>query len=380
MKRGIAFLVLALLMIAPAFAGAEEPLVTIKPEKPTVGAEITIRYNPLVKGAMLFGAEAVELQVLVFRGGEVSQLFNDRTKMPMLLEAPMKKQGKVWEARIKLEDPLSKFGMIRFAAEKVVDTNQDNYWDFFVYGKGGQPVQGAHLDRSLSYLYPGLPSRDFKREKNLSRALEEAQAEASLHPRQWQTQFRLWEIELAQKRDTTLFGPIVKELDAMSTQFGDNEEVLAMISAWYKRLQRNEKGQALQERLIAKNPRGKFARQTRLQKIYETRESAQMAERALEFIKEFPDAEPDEKSTVIAVLVNAKQFDKAEEVLATLPAPNGNLLNNLAWPYIENDINVARGVELARKGVEALRKPEPNARPLYFPSKTLTFAAQFDIF
>jgi thiol-disulfide isomerase/thioredoxin len=125
----------------------------------------------------------------------------------------------------------------------------------------------------------------------------------------------------------------------------------------------------LQDRLIAKNPKGKFARQTELQKIYETRESAQMAERALEFIREFPDAEPDEKSTVIAVLVNAKQFDKAEEVLATLPAPSGNLLNNLAWPYIENDINVAHGVELARKGVEALRKPDPNARPLYFPLK-----------
>jgi len=87
MKHRMAVLALALLVIASAFAGSEEPLVTIKPEKPAVGAEITILYNPTVKGATLFGVEAVEVQVLVLREKE----------MPLLLEATMKKAGKVWE-------------------------------------------------------------------------------------------------------------------------------------------------------------------------------------------------------------------------------------------------------------------------------------------
>ncbi len=112
--RSYAVLVVAILLEAFALASADEPIVTIKPEKPMVGAEITIRYNPLVKGALLFGREAVEVQVLVSRGKE----------SPFVLEAPMKKVGKVWEARLKIDDPQSLFGMVQFASEKITDNNE----------------------------------------------------------------------------------------------------------------------------------------------------------------------------------------------------------------------------------------------------------------
>jgi len=83
MKHRMAVLALALLIISSALAGSEEPLVTIKPEKPAVGAELTIRYNPTVKGATLFGAEAVEVQELVLREKE----------MPLLLEATIERRA-----------------------------------------------------------------------------------------------------------------------------------------------------------------------------------------------------------------------------------------------------------------------------------------------
>jgi tetratricopeptide (TPR) repeat protein len=354
MKRGIAFLVLALLMIAPAFAGAEEPLVTIKPEKPTVGTEITIRYNPAVKGAPLFGKKAVDVQVLVFREKE----------MPLMLEAEMKKAGKVWEAKLKLDDAKSLCGLIRFSSDEMADTNQDQYWDFLVHDKSGKPVQGAHLARSQTYLSPSAP--DFRREKNLARAREDAMQEEALYPNQLPVKFRLWEIQLAeQKGDTALARNIAGELETMAEASRDDDKALATISNWYRRVRQMEKAQALQDQLVAKDPKGDFAKQIKLQKIYQTRDNDERTKLVLEYLQEFPDLEANQKSSMVSLLSNVQQYDKAEELLATIPSPDGMLLNNLAWSYIEKDINVARGVELAKQGVAALQKPEAGSKPWF---------------
>jgi len=358
MKRSIILLVLALLIISPAFAGAEKQMVTLTPEKPTVGAEITIRYNPMVIGAPLFGAEAVEVQVFMLREKEA----------PLLLEAVMKKAGKVWEAKLKLDDAKSLFGLVRFASAKTADNNEGNYWDFLIHGQSGKPVSGAHLARSRSYQYPSSP--DFQREKNLARAREEAMQEETLHPKQRQTKFRLWDIDLTERKgDSTLVRNIAGELEAMAKESAGDDEALAAISSWYRRVGQNEKSQALQDQLIAKNPAGDIARQVRLQKISQTRDREERAKLAIEYLRDFPDLEANRKVSIINLLINLQKFDKAEELLATLQPPNGDLLNNLAWTYIEQMINVPRGVELAKQGVEALRQPNPGAKPSFMSPK-----------
>lgn len=352
--RRYAVLVVALLMAAFALAGAEEQIVTIKPEKPTVGAELTIRYNPTVKGAPLFGKEAVEVQVLVFREKE----------MPLLLEAAMKKTGKVWEAKLKLDDAKSLCGLVRFSSDNVADTNQDQYWDFLIHDKSGKPVQGAHLARAQTYINPSAP--DFRREKNLARAKEAVAQEEALYAKQRETKFRLWEIQLTeQKGDSALIRNIASELEAMAAASRGDDKALATISNWYRRLGQMEKAQALQDQLVAKDPQGDLAKQIKLQKIFQTRDNSERTKLVLEYLQEFPDLEATQKSSMVSLLSNLQQYDKAEQVLSTIPAPDGMLLNNLAWPYIEQDINVARGVELARQGVEALRKPDAGSKPWF---------------
>jgi thiol-disulfide isomerase/thioredoxin len=345
-------------MISPAFAGSEKQMVTIAPEKPAVGAEITIRYNPMVIGAPLFGAEAVDVQVLVLREKET----------PLLLEAAMKKAGKSWEAKLKLEDAKSLFGLVRFASAKTADNNQDKYWDFLIHDQSGKPVSGAHLARSQSYLYPS--TQDFRREKNLARAREEAMQEETLHPKQRNTKFRLWEIDLAERKgDSTLVRSIADELEVMEKESASDDEALVTISSWYRRVEQSEKAQALQDQLIAKNPAGDIARQVRFQKIFQTRDREERAKLALAYVQDFPNLEANQKVSIINLLINLQKFDKAEELLATLQPPNGGLLNNLAWPYIEQMINVPRGVELAKQGVEALRQPNPEAKPSFMSPK-----------
>jgi len=368
MKHRMAVLALALLVIASALAGSEEPLVTIKPEKPAVGAEITIRYNPTVKGAALFGAEAVEVQVLVLREKET----------PLLLEAAMKKSGKVWEAKLKLDDAKSRCGLVRFVSAKVTDANQDRYWGFLMHDKNGKPVQGAHVALSQTYLSPS--SSDFRREKNVARAREEATQEETLYPGQRQTKFQLWGLELAEKKgDTTLVRNITNELEAMAKASAGNDDELSTLSFWYKRVGQPEKSKALEEQLIAKNPKGKIAKQIRQQRIFQTRDTNERVKLVEAFMQDFSDLEANDKAMLANIFMGAKQYDKAEAIAAAIQPPNGNMLNGIAWEYIEKGTNVARGVELAKLGVEASRHANANTKPAYISKKQWEQSNRFSL-
>lgn len=357
MKPRLTLLACALLLTTLALAGSKDHIVTIKPEKPTVGKEITIRYNPTVKGATLFGAQAVDVQVLVSRSGE----------MPMLLESPMKQKGKSWEAKVKLEDPKSLFGMIRFVSRDVVDNNGEAYWDFLVSDRDGKPVKGAHLARSQSY-FMSLP--DFGRQKDLDRAREEALAEEELYPNRPETKFTIWRLEFSEKRqDEAWKQDVQRQLDKIAQEHSDDIRILWEVASWYKRIGLAEKGQEVEDRVIGKDPKGEFAWQLKLQRMYSVRDPAQRAEQALEFLKDFPDAESHQKSILVGFLIQAKQFDKAEEMIVSMEPPNGNLLNEIAWSYIEQEINIERGVEFAKKGVEALRNTNSGAKPPFISKK-----------
>lgn len=356
MKHRMAVLALALLVIASAFAGSEEPLVTIKPEKPAVGAELTIRYNPAVKGAALFGAEAVDVQVLVLREKE----------MPLLLEAAMKKNGKVWEAKLKLDDAKSRCGLVRFVSAKVTDANQDRYWDFLIHDQSGKPVQGAHVALSQTYQSPSSP--DFRRERSVARAREEAAKEEALYPGQRQTKFQFWSLDMAEKKgDSTLVRSITTELDAMAKASADNDEELLALSSWYRRVGLVEKARAFEEQILTKDPKGKIAKQLRQQRVFQTRDANERVKLMEAFVQDFSALlEPNEKATMASLYINAKQYDKAEAAALALQPPDGNLLNGIAWEYIEKETNVARGVELAKQGVEVLRNSKADTKPAYF--------------
>lgn len=358
MRPKPAYTLWILFLVSVIFGGQKDRTVTITPDKPRVGRSITVRYNPSIKGAMLFGAESITAQVLLTRQ-------NDG---PRLLESPMKKIGSTFRTRIKLEDPRAVFGMVRFVSEEIVDDNGEMYWDFLIFDRSGQPVKGAHLARSLSYLYP--LSSEFRREKDLSLAFDEAGKEEELYPDRPETQFRLWYLERARgELDSIRSAEIEKELDGMLQAYGDDEHVLSSVISWYRRLGFSEKAQGVENGLIEKDPTGEFARRTQFDRVFDVRDADQRAERALEFLKAFPDAESNRVAVAARELMSAEQYEKAEEVIVSMNPPDGNLLNALAWDYIEQEINVERGVALAEEGVEAWRRVDPDSKPSDAPRK-----------
>ncbi len=357
MKLKITLVVTSLLLASIAVAGSEDEIVTVEPQQPVVGEEITIRYNPVIEGAMLFGAEAVEVQILLMREKQV----------PLLIETPMMEKDNVWVAKVSLDDPAAVFGGLRFVSDKVMDTNNDAYWDFLVYGKDGKPAKGAHLARSKSYVWAFM---DWERERDLARAREEALKEEMLYPHQPETKFWVWEIEFAEKgRDSVLVDEIEQELEKMVEHHPNDEETVRSVIRWYRRLDRPEKGRALEDRFVERDPLGDFAKSVKFERIYGVRDASERAKRALQYLEEFPESEASERASVARILMQDRQFDTAEKIILSLQPPDGNVLNSLAWTYIDDNIDIERGVELAKQGVEALRNIDPGLKPPYYPEK-----------
>jgi len=237
-----------------------------------------------------------------------------------------------------------------------------------MHDKNGKPVQGAHVALSQTYLSPSSP--DFRREKNVARAREEATQEEALYPGQRQTKFQLWGLEMAEKNgDTTLVRNITSELDVMAKASAGNDDELSTLSFWYTRVGQQEKSKALEEQLIGKEPKGKIAKQIRQQRLFQTRDPNERVKLAEAFMQDFSDLEANDKSMLANIFMGAKQYDKAEAIATAIQPPNGNMLNGIAWEYIEKDTNVARGVELAKQGVEALRNSNANPKPAFMSKK-----------
>ena len=374
MKPRIPLLACALFVVSFAVASPEGELVSIKPEKPAIGGKLTIRYDTSQKGAALFGAEGIDVQILLIRGKEV----------PALLERTMKRDGKVWEANVPLDDPKAVFGLVRFAAGKITDTNGDAYWDFLVYNERGEAVEGAHLARSRTFLYPVT---DFRRQTDPARAREEVMKEEVLYPGRPETKFTLWRVELSQHgSDEALKQSMLKELDTMAKERPVEPDLLISIAGWYTLLGAADEGHMIEGRLIEQDPHGRLARQIMFGRAMSERDASRRMEQLLDFLKEYPDADRDQKLTVVRLLTQARRYNEAEGILLSLKTPSGNHLNNLAWSHIDEEIDVARGVDLAKKAVEALRDVDPTTRPPYSPRKLweeslrLSLAAALDTY
>lgn len=358
MKRMPILSVHAVLFASLVYAGVSEQVVTITPQKPVPGRSITVRYDPTAKGATLFAAEDIDVEVLLLRVKET----------PLLLESPMKRIGKLWRARIKLDDPNAVMGIVQFVSGNSVDNNENHYWDFLVHDHHRRPMKGAHLARSRSYQYPSSPL--LRREKNLSLARQEALKEESLFPNQRETKFRLWEIDLAEKgRDSTFVQEVEEQLDVMTMNYQDDEDILGQVASWYKRVGLTEKSNALKDQLIEKDPTSNLAEQIYLERIYEIKDRDDRAERALEFLEKFPETSSSRKFSVIRILMRAKRYDDTQEIITSMDSLNGMMLNGIAWTYIDQEINLERGAELAELGVAVLRNPDPESRPSYYSER-----------
>ncbi len=356
MKTAVLALLSVVLGVHGLVAQDTSALVIIDPPAPVLGSAITVTYHTDHADARLNGVGAFNGQALIWRSDEA----------PIFVEWPMTKKNGAWTGTLRVQDSTWRAGLVRFATpdEKRVDDNQGTYWTFLVHGKNGKPVRGAYLALANTYMsrFPG-----FRRKKNLEEARTALDRENALYPGQRQSIFQSWEIELAEKRgDKDIKTRISKELARMVNNAPEDRELLQTARTWYRRLRMKDKQKELDAMILKLDPHGETARQIALEKLFTERDPKKRADAAMGFLREYPDADNQQKSSVVSILARAERIEEALKVLSSMPRPAGSLYNTIAWTLIEKKKDLEKGVELAERAIMLLREPSPESKASYY--------------
>jgi thiol-disulfide isomerase/thioredoxin len=356
MKHLISASIILLLVSTIVFAGDEE-LAKFAPQKLKVGDEISITYNAGLKTAILKGVKEVTAEALILRS----------EGPPTLTEVSLKKSGQLWTGSFKLAEAKAQVLFLRFVSGDKTDDNSENVWDLLVYGSDGKEVKGAHMGRAqvqASGNYAG-----FKRAKDPAAAMNELKIERSLYPDNIGAIAMLWNLDMRANPGDETKQRILKELDELYAAQKDNQDNAAGLIGMYGRLGKKETTDSLQKMWIAKDSKGKIAENARLSEVYAERDPAKRAKLLEKFLVEFsPKADmlQNLKSTLSMFYMQAKNYDKAVEILEALPNPSGNMYNSLAWDIIEKGEKgpeLEKAVRWAKKGIDVLKSGKEQKPP-----------------
>lgn len=360
MNKNLMLSVLAILLtLSIAEAKTKGKVVTITPEKPRIGDQITVIYHANAKNAQLKDVDTIDLYAFVMK----------REGLPVLIETPMKKEDNDWIATFKLDDPEARMILIKFVSGERVDDNGELLWDVLVYGDNGNPIKDAHRVRAQSFV---SSAADFKRTRDMVQAKKELKAELKLYPDNWRAKTQEWAIELREKKESDkIKAKIEQEVNKLYVENKDNEEVLKSLIYWFNTVGDSVKAEEIKDKLLTKDPKGEFAQSQRFVEILKEQDEVKRVELTEKFLADFPDSKHSDNLRMMLAryYLKKKDFDKAEAIANALSSPNGSLYNSIAWTLVEKDTLLKRAVELAKKGIDLLRNPDPTSKPPYMPKK-----------
>ncbi|MBI5463623.1 MAG: redoxin domain-containing protein [Ignavibacteriales bacterium] len=334
---------------ASSFSFAQDVLL---PSTPKIGDELTIIYDGSAKTSMLKSAKEVTAQLMIMRD----------PGSPLLVEVPLKKSGAAWKGTTVLSDAKSRFLALQFVSDKETDNNSDNSWTFLVLGSDGKPLKNANMFKGQAF--NGGRLFTFKVVKNVETAREALKAELLSYPDNLTAESLLWSIDLRAKPDNETKAAIRGEVDRLYAQLKSDEESASTLIGWYERLDQKVVADSLRQIHIAANPKGKVAEFVRRTEAFQEKDAAQRVVLIEKFLTDFS-LRDDERRNIIGLLsyayVQLKQYDKAEQ----LGALDGSMLNSIAWGMIEKGEELEKGVAYAKRGVDALRSPNPVNKPSY---------------
>lgn len=131
---------LAIILIAgtATFTATAQNALTIKPEKPTAGDEIILRYDPA--GSPLMGKEEINALAYLLSSANT----------PMVVEIPLVKKGKSFEGKFSTNNSTDAF-FVTFFKDEVRDNNNDQAFYSYIYDNNGKTVPGALFDAGIMW-------------------------------------------------------------------------------------------------------------------------------------------------------------------------------------------------------------------------------------
>jgi len=155
-------------------------------------------------------------------------------------------------------------------------------------------------------------------------------------------------------------------LDAYYERYKGNGKAVAAVLQWFDATGQKERGEAIKKSETALA--GPVAETVRRNAIFAERDMATRAGLIEKFLGDFPQ-KPSEKDQLLSMqfsaLVNAKQVDGALALISKFSVPNPDLLNSVAWSWIEKGENLDQAVQVAKQGVDMALHPSPGAKPTF---------------
>jgi thiol-disulfide isomerase/thioredoxin len=354
MRTRFRFLAAGLLALPWLAAGQ---VFTTSPPSPLIGADVTLTFDGTASGATLGGKSSL-------RGEAFLMLDSDA---PVRISFPMSKSGVKWTGSFPLTDDRTRLILFRVVADKEEDAGDGNAPFVMVYGSNGKPLMGANLQRASLMLGGGF--MEFKHAKDFAGAYAAFSNEKELYPDNWRVYPLEWNAMMRENRGEETAAKVKTALEGYYERFKGNGDALAAVLPWFDKTGQKERGEAITKAAIEAAPTGPVAEATRRGALLAERDMTKRAELIEKFLADFPQkgAAKDQMINIqISALMGAKQVDKALAVLEKAPTPNANMLNAVAWEWIEKGENLAQAVEIAKRGVELALNPPPGAKPTYY--------------
>lgn len=362
MKKILNLFVLLCLIFVQYSNGQGDLVAKITPEKPKLGDNITVTYNSASKAAIFKDVNEITANILV--------MLNEG--MPVLNELSMKKNGNLWEASFKLDNPKATMLILQFESGEQIDNNNGEVWFAMVYNSKNQPVQGAFIASYL--LNQGVTGMyGFKFNKSRERAMIELNKEIALYPANVKAYSYLWGDLNREKPGEETKNKIKKDLDKVYELNKDDESALSIIISWYKQVGQQTKANEIRKNIIEKYPKGKIAREEKFIELINEKDNAKRDGLLEQYFKDFTNLTKEEKDNVYNqvtfVNIRAKDYERAASVLDMLNKKDAGLYNSIAWPLIEKGVQLEKAVKLANTGICLLRNPDPESKPPYISKK-----------
>ena len=351
---GIWIRIFALMVVVMSAATAQ--VATILPAKPKLHEAITFVYNTADPSAKFKHEKEVTAEILLLRGEDP----------PLRLTVPLKEEGTTWRGSLTMSDPKGTMFLYMFSAAGANDDNGANVWDSFLYEVNGKPAAGSSLDMASVLMQGRL--MEFTHVKDLDRAAKEIADVMAAEPDNWMAAKMGWSMRLRSSPVDSTKKTVGAEVEQMYQRLKGNETAVASLLPIFEQAGLKQRAEEIRKPEMISHPYGKVAKRFREAEIYSTNDPAQRGGLAEKFIQDFHSA-GDELQRMQNVVVVAstvlKDYDKAVAFVANAEHPSGVLYNIIAWELIDSGSDVAKGVALAKKGVDLCRNPDPSGKAPY---------------
>ena len=257
---------------------------------------------------------------------------------------------------------LSAAGDIR----KTVLLNQDGiYQDAVLCDSAGVPVEGAFMERALSFAGGGS-----LRKENINQAEKDLQKEIGLFPDNNKARLLLYAVLLKSgKNKETVRKEIETDIEKIG-KTGNAVEVKKFALKAYKLIGMGKKASEIEKELAEENPKGSAAARLQFEDAMKTKDSIERMGKFEEFIKAFP-ASPMKNAALSGIATAAievndtvKMKEVGDELFKSAAEPSAaRTLAGIAGAFSENRIQLSRAQAYITKAIDLIEKVKTTAVP-----------------